>query len=112
MPFKRSIDNHTNSFQGLTRSVGKEGDSMKSPTYYAIYTQNSLETSQRPNAIHSIIASYGRATAAPVARIILLCTCLGFVVLHSQDSSSNCSSPVIKPGVLVALRYFVKSKGS
>lgn len=43
-----------------------------------------------------IIASYGRATAAPVARFILLCTCClctGFVVFHSQDMSSSCSSP-------------------
>lgn len=73
---------------------------MKSPTYRTIYiyiyTNILCEKSQKPNAIHSIIASYGRATAAPVARIILLCTCchcMGFVVLHSQDLSGSFSSP-------------------
>lgn len=49
-----------------------------------------------------IIASYGRATAAPVARIILLCTlchCMGFVVLHSVDLSGSFSIQSLKRGL-------------
>lgn len=61
MPFKRSIGNHTNSIQGSTRSVGKDGwrsgeDPMKFsniPYHIYIYTKNVLERSQKPTAIHS-----------------------------------------------------------
>lgn len=115
MPFKRSIDNHTNSFWGLTRSVGEDGGFNEiSNKPYHIYT-NILEKFQKPNAIHSIIASYGRATAAPVARIILLCTCchcMGFVVLHSQDLSGSCSSPFIslKQGLGSPQVFFLRAK--
>lgn len=94
MPFKRSIDNHTNSIQGLTRSVGKDkGFNEISSIPYHIYTKH-LGDLRNPMLYIVIIASYGRATAAPVARIILLCTCchcMGFVVLHSRNLSGSCS---------------------
>lgn len=92
MPFKRSIGNHTNSIQGSTRSVGKDGwrlgeDPMKfSNIPYHIYTQKTSWRDLRNPLLYIVIASYGMATATPVARIILLCTCchcMGFVVVHS-----------------------------
>lgn len=92
MPFKRSIDNHKNSIQGLTRSVGKDGGFNEISIPYIHKT--SWRDPRNPNLYIIIIASYGRATEAPVARIILLCTCchcMGFVVLHSQNLSGNCS---------------------
>lgn len=93
MPLKRSIDNRTNSIQGLTRSVGKEGwgrGLMKSQT--APYIHKTLWKDVRNPMLYIVlIACYGRATAAPVARIILLCTCcccMGFVVLKTGSCCS------------------------
>lgn len=85
MPFKRSIDNHTNSIQGLTGSE-REGFDEISHRYH-IYTKTSWRDLRNPTLYIVIIASYGRATAAPVARFILLCICchgMGFLVLHPQ----------------------------
>lgn len=95
-------------FKGLTRSVGKDGcrgggDSMKSPTYRTIYTQKtSWRDLRNPMLYIVIIASYGRATATPVARIILLCTCchrMGFVVVHSWSERQLLRLPsIVKTG--------------
>lgn len=103
MPFKRSIGNHTNSIQGVTRSFGKDGwrsgeDPMKvSNILHHIYTKTFWRDLRNP-VLYIVIASYGMATATPVAKIILLCTgchCMGFVFIHSWPERQMLRLPSI-----------------